>query len=80
MDKIRVTVNIAGHLKDLYPHLDAQMVIESERALTVDELIARLQISSRMVLFAAIDNRIVEKTELLESSCEINLVSPPAGG
>ncbi len=77
---IKVTVNITGHLRDLYPHLEARTVIESEGPFSAAEVIQRLGISSKMVLFVTKDERIIAKDTRLESDCEINLVSPPAGG
>ena len=77
---IKITVNIKGHLRDLYPHLKARAVIESEGPVTTAEVIGRLGISSKMVLFVTKDERIIPKNTRLESDCEINLVSPPAGG
>jgi len=78
--KFVVTINISGHLKDLYPHLEAQQTVELEQPVTVSGLIAARGISSKMVLFATIDDRIVDKQLLVEQSCTINLISPPAGG
>ncbi len=75
-----VTINITGHLRDLYPQVEALTVIESSQPLTVAELIDRLGISSRMVLFATISERIVSKDYLVDQECVINLISPPAGG
>ena len=77
---IMITVNVKGHLRDLYPHLEARTVIESEGPVTTSEVIRRLGISSKMVLFVTKDERIIPKNTRLESDCEINLVSPPAGG
>lgn len=76
----RVTVNILGHLKDLYPHLDAQTVIELGQPATIAVIVEQLGISTKMVLFATIDDRIVDKKRLIDQPCEINLISPPAGG
>jgi sulfur carrier protein ThiS len=77
---VKITVNIKGHLRDLYPHLEARAVIKSEGPVTAAEVIRRLGISSKMVLFVTKDERIIAKDTRLESNCEINLVSPPAGG
>jgi len=77
---IKITVNIKGHLTDLYPHLEARAVIKSESPVTASQVIQRLGISSKMVLFVTKDERIIAKDTRLESDCEINLVSPPAGG
>ncbi|GEM_PF-3171242 len=75
-----VTVNLVGCLRDLYPHLAEQEVIELDRPVKVAEMIARLGISSRMVLFATVEERLVPKEALIDRSCEVNLISPPAGG
>ncbi len=75
-----ITVNVKGHLRDLYPHLEARTVIESDGPLTISEVIRRLGISSKMVLFVTKDERIIPKDTRLETDCEINFVSPPAGG
>ena len=77
---LEITVNIKGHLMDLYPHLGAITVIEYEGPVTVSEVIQSLGVSSKMVLFVTKDERIIAKDTRLESDCEINLVSPPAGG
>jgi len=79
-DKITVTVNITGQLRDIYPHLEAQQVVETDQPVPVSVLILQLGINTKMVLFATINNRIAEKNYLVEQSCELNLVSPPAGG
>lgn len=73
-------INITGHLRDLYPQVEALTVIECNQPLTVAELIDRLGISSKMVLFATINERIVSKDYLVDQECSINLISPPAGG
>lgn len=65
---------------DLYPHLKARTVIENEGPITVSEVIQSLGVSSKMVLFVTKDERIIAKDTWLESDCEINLLSPPAGG
>lgn len=75
-----VTINITGHLRDLYPQVEPLTVIECDNPLTVAELIDRLGVSSKMVLFATISERIVNKDYLVDQECVINLVSPPAGG
>jgi sulfur carrier protein ThiS len=75
-----ITVNIKGHLRELYPHLDDRTVIESKNPVTPSEVIQRLGVSSKMVLFVTKNERIIPKNTRLESDCEINLVSPPAGG
>lgn len=77
---LRVIVNIAGYLRELYPHLAEQEVVESDLPLTVSELIRKLGISPRMVMFAVLNERIIPKDGKLFDDCEINLVSPPAGG
>lgn len=77
---LKVTVNITGCLKELYPHLSEQEVVESDQPLSVSGLIGELGISPRMVLFAVLNERIVPKDRQLFEDCEINLVSPPAGG
>jgi sulfur carrier protein ThiS len=75
-----VTINVTGHLRDLYPKVEALSVIECNQPVTVAELIDRLGISSKMVLFATISERIVSKDYLVDQECVINLISPPAGG
>lgn len=77
---IRLEVNTLGHLKDLYPHLTEMAHIDSEKPLTVLEIIGRLGVSPRMVLFVTIGDRIVPKETLIEKDCLLILVSPPAGG
>ena len=77
---LKVIVNITGYLRDLYPHLAEQEVVESDLPLTVSELIGKLGISPRMVMFAVLNERIIPKDGKLFDDCEINLVSPPAGG
>jgi sulfur carrier protein ThiS len=77
---IRIEVNTLGYLKDLYPHLSEVAIVESEEPLTVLEIIGRLGVSSRMVLFVTIDDRIVPRETLVEEACSLNLISPPAGG
>jgi len=77
---IKITVNITGYLRDLYPHLNPRSVIESKDPVKASELIQRLGISSKMVLFVTKEERIIPKDTRLDSDCEINLVSPPAGG
>jgi sulfur carrier protein ThiS len=61
-------------------YAEARAVIESEGPVTAAEVIQRLGISSKMVLFVTKDERILAKDTRLESNCEINLISPPAGG
>ncbi len=80
MKQIAVTVNIFGYLKELYPHLSSVAVVELDRPRAVGELIAALGISSKMVLFATVEGRMVDKNRLLDHPCELNLISPPAGG
>ena len=77
---LKVIVNITGYLRDLYPHLAEQEVVESDLPLTVSELIGKVGISPRMVLFAMQNERIIPGDRQLLDDCEINLVSPPAGG
>ena len=79
-DKIKVTVNVSAGFREHYSHLEDRQTIELEQPETVENIISRLGISSRMVLMATIDGRIVDKKTLIKQSCEINLVSPPAGG
>lgn len=78
--KIDVTVNISAGFKDFYSHLEDRQTIELEQPETVQGLIRSLGISSKMVLLATVNDRIIDKQALIEESCEINLVSPPAGG
>ncbi len=75
-----VTVNVTGYLRELYPHLAEQRVVKSDLPLRVSELIGKAGISSRMVLFAMQNERIIPKDRQLLDDCEVNLVSPPAGG
>jgi sulfur carrier protein ThiS len=75
-----VTIYITGHLRDLYPQLETETVIQLEKPATVAALIDQLGISSKMVLFATIDDRMVTKDQLIEQTCSLNLFSPPAGG
>ena len=60
--------------------MEDRQTIELDQPETVHNLINRLGISSKMVLFATVNDRIVDKGTLIEQSCEINLISPPAGG
>ncbi len=78
--KLKVTVNVSAGFKDLYSHLKDRQTIELDKPESLYSLISRLGISSRMVLFATINDRIIDKQTLIEQSCEINLISPPAGG
>ena len=78
--KLKVTVNISAGFKELYSHLEDRLTIELDQPVTIYNLIGRLGISSKMVLFATINDRIIDKQTLIEQSCEINLISPPAGG
>lgn len=78
--KLKVTVNISAGFKDFYSHLEDRQTIKLDQPETVHNLINRLGIRSRMVLFATINDRIVDKQTLIDQPCEINLISPPAGG
>ncbi|MFO7951582.1 MAG: hypothetical protein R6U91_02050 [Bacillota bacterium] len=79
-DDFKVTVNLLGFLKEIYPHLEEQTSLELNRPVTVVEVIETLGVSSKMVLFATIEDRQVAKEDTIEGSCELNLISPPAGG
>ena len=78
--KLKVTVNISAGFKDFYSHLEDRQTIELDQPKTIYSLISGLGISSKMVLFATINDRIVDKQTLIDQPCEINLISPPAGG
>ena len=78
--KIEVTVNFSAGFRDFYSHLEDRQIIKLDQPETIYSLIARLGISSKMVLFATINDRIVSKDYLIDKDTEINFISPPAGG
>ncbi len=80
MSGLKVTVNLTGHLKELYPHLEEQTSIELVQPVSVFTLLSRLGISSRMVLLVTIGDTLIGKETIIDQPCELNLVSPPAGG
>jgi sulfur carrier protein ThiS len=78
--RINVTLNMHGQMKDFYPDQPEQLVVPLEKPETLAVLLKQLGIHSKIILFATIDDRIVDKQHLIDRSCVVNIFSPPAGG
>jgi len=78
---MRLTVNLSGHLKSLYPDLEQVMEIELEQPVTVRDLAIRLGISPWIVMSASIDDQLRDVDFLLqEDQTKVTLIGPMAGG
>lgn len=77
---MKITLNLLGQLKELYPEQPEQAVLDLDQPQTLASLLERLGIHSKVILFATVDDRIVDKQQLIDRACVVNLFSPPAGG